>query len=345
MTNAARSVLVTLQIRTLTRADVRAAGGEDIAAAVADVRAVLGLLRAGQAEMPAETSLALDMGAADARVYALPAGLGAPYDTVGVKWTAHRTAHAGSPRIVALTVVNDRHTGLPLGIVESASLTATRTAAVSAVALQTVAPVTPKTVALLGAGTQAQAHLAMLATLFPGLAALRVWNRTPAQREAMLTLTLPWPVVCCDDLQDAVEGCDAVIACTAAASPILDAWAVRPGRIILQIGYDEASFAAIDASTAVVVDLWGEFWRASAKSLFRMTRAGKFDAGRVSADLAAAVHGGWRPQSHDAVYFNSFGLNVFDVALATRVLREAAARNLGRMVPLFDLDAEPREER
>jgi ornithine cyclodeaminase len=161
----------------------------------------------------------------------------------------------------------------------------------------------------------------------------------------MLTRASPWPVVRCDDLRDAVEGSDAVIACTAAASPILDAWAVRPGRIILQVGYDEASFAAIDASTAVVVDLWGEFWRASAKSLFRMTRAGRFDAGRVSADLAAAVDGGWRPRPDDAVYFNSFGLNVFDVALATRVLREAASRDLGRMVPLLGPEAEPRETR
>jgi len=326
---------MTLLIRSLTRDEVRAAGGEDIAAAVADVRAVLGLLRAGEAEMPAETSLPLDMGAADARIYALPAGLGAPYDTVGVKWTAHRAASAGDPRIVSLTLVNDRRTGLPLGIVESASLTATRTAAVSAVALQTAAPTPPRHVTLLGAGTQARAHLAMLAILFPNLAALSVWDRTPARLDAMLARDLPWPVARHAALHDAVEGSDAVIACTAASQPILDAWAVRPGRIVLQIGYDEASFAAIDASTAVVVDLWGEFWRASAKSLFRMTRAGRFDASKVSADLAAAVHGGWRPKADDAVYFNSFGLNVFDVALATRVLRDAAAKNLGRMVPLL----------
>jgi ornithine cyclodeaminase len=208
-----------------------------------------------------------------------------------------------------------------------------------------VAPTAPRQVALLGAGTQAQAHLAMLAALFPGLAALHVWNRTPERRDAMLAQDLPWPVVRAATIADAVADSDAVIACTAATSPILDAWAVRPGRIILQVGYDEASFAAIDASSAVVVDLWGEFWRASAKSLFRMARAGRFDAARVGADLAEAVHGGWRPRPGDAVYFNSFGLNVFDVALATRVLRTAAARDLGRMVPLLDPAEEPRETR
>jgi len=324
-----------LLVRSLTRDEVREAGGEDIAAAVADVRAVLGLLREGHAEMPAETSVPLDMGAGDARVYALLAGLAAPYDTAGVKWTAHRASSAGDPRIVSLTLINDRRSGLPLGIVESASLTATRTAAVSAVALQNVAPTTPKRLALLGAGAQARAHLAMLAALFPDLTELRAWNRTPARRDAMIARDLPWPVVRAADLREAVEGSDAVIACTAATSPILDAWAVRPGRIILQIGYDEATFAAIDASTAIAVDLWGEFWRASAKSLFRMTRAGRFEPSRVSTDLAAAVHGGWRPKADDAMYFNSFGLNVFDVALATRVLREAAAKELGRLVPLL----------
>ncbi len=327
-----------LFVRMLSRDEVREAGAEDIAAAVADVRVVLGLLRDGSAEMPAETSLRLDMGADDARVYALPAGLAEPYNAVGVKWTAHRASSAGDPRIVSLTLVNDRRTGLPIGIVESASLTATRTAAVSAVALQAVAPTAPRRAALLGAGTQARAHLAMLAALFPTLAELRAWNRSPARLDAMLARDLPWPVIRAADAREAVEGCDAVIACTAATSPILDAWVVRPGRIVLQIGYDEATFAAIDASTAVVVDLWGEFWRASAKSLFRMTRAGRFDASRVAADLGAAVHGGWRPKPEDAVYFNSFGLNAFDVALATRVLREAAARNLGRIVPLLDTE-------
>lgn len=323
-------------VRWLDRAAVIAAGGGDFALAVEDVRTTLALLRDGQATMPAENSVPLDMnGAADARVYALPAGLGAPYDSAGVKWTAHRAAAAGEPRILSLTVVNDRRTGAPIGIVESALLTAMRTAAVSAVALDVAAPRPVRRVALLGAGMQARAHLAMLAQLFRALEAVRVWNRSPARLEQMLTrcTELPWPIERCATPQTAVEGVDAVLSCTAATSPILDTWAVRPGRIVLQIGYHEASFDAIDASTAVVVDLWGEFRLASAKSLFQAHRAGRFAAERVAADLAAAVHGGWRPRDDDAVYFNSFGLNVFDVALATRVLRRAAASGLGIVLP------------
>lgn len=310
----------------------------DFDAAIADVQSVFAMLRAGQAAMPAETSVALDMdGAPDARSYALPASLGGPYDSVGVKWTTHRAAAAGPPRVVSLTMVNDRRTGLPVGIVESAVLTAMRTAAVSALVLCRAAPQPVRRVALLGAGTQAATHLAMLAACFPGLEQVAVWNRTPVARDAMLRQagSLPWPVMRPDVLADALSGSDAIVACTAATNPILDADAARPGRIVLQIGYHEASFALIDASTAVVVDLWGEFRNTSAKSLFQAHRAGRFETGRLAAQLPDVLAGYWAPRPDDAVYFSSFGLNVLDLALASRVLRRAAELGLGRMLDLF----------
>ncbi len=310
----------------------------DFEAAIADVRSAFAMLRAGEATMPSETSVALDMNCApDARSYALPAALGAPYNSVGVKWTTHRAAIAGPPRIVSLTVVNDRHTGAPVGIVESAVLTAMRTAAVSALALRHVAPRPVRRLALLGAGTQATTHLAMLAACFPGLEQVAIWNRTPAACEAMLRQagTLPWPVLRSTVLADALAGSDAVLACTAATSPILDADVVQPGRIVLQIGYHEASFELIEASTAVVVDLWGEFRNTSAKSLFQAHRAGRFLPERLAAQLAEVLAGQWTARPEDAVYFSSFGLNVFDLALATRVLRRAAVLGLGHTLDLF----------
>jgi ornithine cyclodeaminase len=68
-----------------------------------------------------------------------------------------------------------------------------------------------------------------------------------------------------------------------------------------------------------------------------MHRAGRFAADRVSADLGEAVHGGWRPMPGAAVYFSSFGLNVFDVALAARLLGAAEAAGRGALRPIFGL--------
>lgn len=318
-------------LRFLGRADVVAAGGGDVARAVEDVTAVLALMRAGAAAMAPEAVLPTGPDPRDA-AYALPARVGGPYAAVGVKWTIHRHGAAGAG-IRSLTLVNDAATGAPRAIVESALLTATRTAAVSALALRHLATAPLRRVALLGAGAQARAHLAMLG-LFPALDGIAVWNRTRAHAETMLAGRPAGgpPAWLAGTVDEAVADADAVLACTAAPAPLIDASMVRPGRLILQIGYHEAGFDAIDAADAVVVDLWGAFRLTSAKSLFQMHRAGRFPAERVAADLAAVVLDGWRPPGGAAVYFSSFGLNVFDVALAARVAAEAA--RLGRGTPL-----------
>ena len=131
------------------------------------------------------------------------------------------------------------------------------------------------------------------------------------------------------DLRTALDGADTVIACTNAASPILGIDAVRPGRTLLQIGYHEVTFAAIARFDQVVVDLWGEFRLTSAKSLFQMHRAGLFNPGQVTADLAALALDGWQPAETASVYFSSFGLNLFDIQIAARLLQVASDKGIG----------------
>ena len=217
--------------------------------------------------MPPENSVTLGEGSL-ARAYALPARLGGPCQWAGVKWTAHRPAlDDGLPAVMSVTMVNDATTGLPMGIVESALLTATRTAAVSALVLQHAASAGLRRVTLLGAGVQAATHVRMLAALFPNLHAVTLWNRTADRARALAAgQDYPWPVHVAEDLAFACSEADAVITCTAASTPILNASVMRPGRTILQVGYHETSFDAIDRADVVLVDLWGEFRLTSAKS-------------------------------------------------------------------------------
>ncbi len=327
-----------LPLRFLSRADVIAAGGGDFAAAMADVRATLAQMRAGAADMHPENAVRLGgPGATQSKAYALPARVG---DVAGVKWTAHRPPMAdGLPAALSLTLVNDAISGVPIGMVESALLTAMRTAAVSALVLQ-CAGLKLRRIAVLGAGVQARTHLRMLAALFPALESVVVWNRDFARGQAMAAPAAPWPVTCAVELDAALKEADAVITCTNAAEPFLGPSVMRPGRLVMQIGYHEVSFEAIDAADAVLVDLWGEFRLTSAKSLFQMHRAGRFPAERVGADLAGLVLDGWRPPAQASMYFSSFGLNLFDIALATRVLRQATQSNIGTVLSLSGDGAE-----
>ncbi|MDE1189182.1 MAG: ornithine cyclodeaminase [Pantoea sp.] len=317
-------------MRVLDEATVALLGGDDPALALADVRAVIGLMRSGEAQMPAENHI--DLATPLGKAYALPARVGGHFNAAGVKWTAHRPQRPDAlPAALAVTLINDALTGVPRGLLASGALTAARTAAVTALALQYAAPRPVQRVLLLGAGLHARAHLRMLQHLFPAITQIGMWNRTPEKVAGCSAIT-PEP-----DLAAALaRPYDTVITCTSAAQPIVDTCAVQPGRLIVQVGYHEVSFAAIKASSQVVVDAWGDFAERSAKSLFQMYRAGEFAAQDVAATLETLVIDGWRPAADDSVYFSSFGLNVFDIALAARVLAAAEQQQLGTLHPLFN---------
>ncbi|EHD21461.1 MULTISPECIES: ornithine cyclodeaminase family protein [Brenneria] len=324
-------------LRYLSQQDVLQLGGADPHRALQDVIDVVHLMRGGEAHMPAETHI--DLATPLGKAYALPAYVGGRFNAAGVKWTAHRPqAGDALPQALALTLINRADSGVPVGLVESALLTATRTAAVSAIALRYAAPRPVKRVLLLGAGVQAQAHIAMLKSLFPDLEQLICWNRTEQKRARLLANAgdLPWPVACPATLAAALAGeADALITCTSATQPFLGASVLREGTIVLQIGYHEMRFSGIRRATKVVADLWGDFSRTSAKSLFQMYRAGRFSPDELAADLGHLLLDHWRPAADDRVYFSSFGLNVFDIALAARLLQDAERQQRGRLLPLF----------
>ncbi|MEI4472863.1 hypothetical protein [Frigidibacter sp. MR17.24] len=316
----------------LTPADLVAAGALDWDAALADIRDTLALLRSGAAEMAAENVLPLG---ADprAKAYGLPARVGGRFGASGLKWTLHRTeAPAGGEAITSRTVLNDLATGAPLGLVDSAMLTRVRTAALSGAVLRALRPGL-QSLAILGAGAQARMHLRMALALLPELRALHLWDRsgnTPVGDALPPGLALHRH----DSAEAASLAAGATLACTSAPEPILGPGAMVPGALILQIGFHEVAFDAIDRADAVTCDLWGPYARTSAKSLFQMHRAGRFDEGRLAADAPAILLDGWRPARDASVYFSSFGLNVFDIAFAARLLRRADALGLGqRLAP------------
>ncbi|NUW57992.1 ornithine cyclodeaminase family protein [Cronobacter muytjensii] len=321
-------------MRFLSGQQVASLGGLDPQAALRDVTDTVTLMASGDAVMPAETHVPLDT--APGKVYALPARVGGRFNATGVKWAAHRPQpQDGLPMALTVTLINRADSGLPVGLVESGGLTAVRTAAVSALALRHAAPREIRRVLLLGAGVQARAHLAMLSAHFPSLEALGLWNRTPERLDALTAAPLPFPFTRYRHPDDAqAQPWDAVITCTGAQQPFLGPAWFTPGRLVMQIGYHEVSFAAIKRATQVVVDAWGEFRHTSAKSLFQMYRAGEFPDDGWAADLPALVSGRWRPAADDCVYFSSFGLNVFDIALAARVLQAAERDDVGTSLAL-----------
>jgi ornithine cyclodeaminase len=103
------------------------------------------------------------------------------------------------PLIVGAVLLNDATTGLPLAVIDGASITDLRTAAASAVATRALAGPGPRTLALIGAGARAARTCApcprcMRSTrsaCVRGASRARVvWPTT--QRPAALRRSAPW---------------------------------------------------------------------------------------------------------------------------------------------------------
>lgn len=305
--------------------DVIQAGGGNIRLAMQDVAKTIILLKQGQAGMPAEISVPLAASAGpSAKVYALPAWLGGDYQTTGVKWTAHRQIRPPVEQAsVSTTLINCRLTGQKLGIVTSELLTAVRTAAVSALVMQSMSFARTPRIAVLGAGTIGAQHLRMATELFGPSTPIMLWNRTTHKARALAAHYPDTQVSVVTDLKEIMREADIVLACTAAQHPFILYEHIHPNMLLIQAGYDEVAAQAVTAFDHICVDLWGDFAQTSAKSLFRLYRERVIARSDVAADLSALVTREWCPQTGKSVYFSSFGLNIFDIALASRVICSA----------------------
>lgn len=165
----------------------------------------------------------------------MPAYLGQP-KSVGVKVLTvfpvnHGTAidaHQG-----AVLLFEADH-GRLLAILDATTVTAIRTAAVSAVATRLLARENADDLAILGAGTQGHMHLEAMTVVRP-IRRVRVWSRTTAHARALVQVArerFGLRAEVCAISRDAVEGASIICTTTASAMPVVEgAWLARGAHV------------------------------------------------------------------------------------------------------------------
>ena len=147
----------------------------------------------------------------------------------------------GFQTVTAFGVLADVHNGYPVFLAEMTLLTALRTAATSAMVARRLARPDARTMALIGAGSQAEFQALAFRGLL-GIDRLRVFDvDADATAKLVRNLTpLGFDVVVCPDAGEAAHGADIVTTCTAdktAATVLTDA-EVLPGVHVNAIGGD-----------------------------------------------------------------------------------------------------------
>lgn len=153
----------------------------------------------------------------------------------------------------------DQQSGGFAGFVDAYRVTACRTGATSAVAVDRLATPGPKRLAVLGSGTEATSHILAIAAVRP-LSAIAIFSPTAANREALaarMTAELGVPARGVATPEEAVEGADIVTACARARGeqPILHGDWLRPGTVVVSIGSTLPEQREIDVSVVAACDL------------------------------------------------------------------------------------------
>jgi len=195
--------------------------------------------------------------------------VGGPGASVKLVTVMPHNAKRGLPTIHAVIVWFDAATGRPLALLDGAAVTAMRTGAASGVASRLLARADSETLAIIGAGAQAEWQVRAVLAARPILRVL-VHSRDVARREAfarrMAGIT-GIEVRAVPTAEAAVREADIVCCATTSTEPVFDAAWLRPGSHVNGIGafrlgmvelppalLERASMVAVDSRAAALAE-------------------------------------------------------------------------------------------
>jgi ornithine cyclodeaminase/alanine dehydrogenase-like protein (mu-crystallin family) len=225
-----------------------------------------------------------------------------------------RNAARGLPVINSLITLLDSETGLPLAAIDGNWVTGKRTAGLSAVAAKRLARSDSASVAFIGCGVQARAHLEALGDLFP-LREMRAFGRGAHNRDALCRMaeSRGMTAVACDTAQAAVEGADIVVTSVTLLpppAPFLDAGWLKPGSFVVMVDLALPWFPkSMPAFDRIIIDDLAQEAAMSKPMIDPKLVAGDL-TGLVCGDIAGRQNGS------DRTSFAFRGMAVGDLAVA-----------------------------
>jgi alanine dehydrogenase len=295
-----------------------------------------------KAQMPAKIYLDLKKYSGDFR--AMPAYLGG-LDSCMLKWV---NVHAGNkriglPTVMAIIILSDPKTGFPLAIMDGTYATSLRTAAAGAVAAKYCAHKDSRIVGLVGCGAQAKAQLTALRTLFK-INEVRVWGHKPSiVKEFLSQMKMKKEMmISAKNIQECVRDCDIVVTTTPSRRPIVKFNWLKPGVHINAIGADAPGKQELDPgilkSARIIIDHWEQ---ASHSGEINVPLKRKLITKKdIYADIGEIVTGKkkGRVRKGEITVFDSTGLAIQDVAIATLIYRMAIRNKKGWPIPIISKD-------
>jgi ornithine cyclodeaminase len=274
----------------------------------------------------------------------MPAYLGEP-KSVGVKVLTVFPVNHGTPIDAhqgAVLLFEAEH-GRLLAILDATTVTAIRTAAVSAVATRVLAREDAEDLAILGAGTQGFMHLHAMTVVRP-IRRVRVWSRTTEHARALAQLArerFDLHAEVASTPTHAAERSTIVCTTTASPTPILEGASLVPGAHVNAVGACIPTTRELDTELVRRARLYvdrRESALAEPGDILIPLREGAITTDHIIAEIGnLLLESGKRlgRRSEDEItLFKSLGLAVEDLAAAHHVYQKASANGVGNWIVL-----------
>ncbi|WP_456255193.1 ornithine cyclodeaminase family protein [Pseudomonas iridis] len=277
-------------------------------------------LAAGRAVQPAQQLVEFPQGAGDFINYL---GVLAEDGVYGVKTSPYIVREQG-PLVTAWTLLMSMQTGQPLLLCDAGELTTARTAATTAVAVDALAPLDARRLAIIGSGKVAQAHLHYVKSLrdWQSISVYSPSLQEDPETQALLKAAAPGLTIA-TRLEAALADADVIMLCTSSAGPVIDPAALSKPALITSISTNAPRAHEVPPQSLNDMQVFCDYRLTTPGSAGEMLIAVEqhgWSTNSIMGDLADLLsEKAQRPDYHRHVFFRSIGLGLEDIALANAI--------------------------
>ena len=254
----------------------------------------------------------------------------------------------GLPRASGLTVLYDSFSTRITCVMEAAHLSSLRTASVTCLAVELLSIKNIESIAVIGAGVLARAHVYLLARRLPGLRHILLFDLKRERAEELSrdlqSLMVPGlEIEVVSSAEAAIRQAQLIVPVTTVTSGYIQFDWLQPGALLSNVSLDDPRPEVVLKAHKVIVDDWNLVKTDKRRLIGRMYCEGSVigpdssssnGARRIDAQLGEIVAGtrAGRTSDDEIILFNPFGLAIEDVALAAEVYRVAKELGVGTLL-------------
>jgi ornithine cyclodeaminase len=264
----------------------------------------------------------------------MPAYLGGKTPFAGLKWIASfpDNVSRNKPRASSITILNEFETGSPLCVINSALVSAIRTASVSGVIIKRYIRKKIEnrniSIGITGFGPVGRMHIRMMNSLLgERIREVRVFDIRPVDL-AGLDHELADKICVCGSWEECYSDADIFITCTVSAKRYVNK-APKKGSLQLNVSLRDYEMDVFKYMNLIVVDDWDEVCRENTDIENMYMNGGLVREDTIPIDEFICNDSFLSENEDVVVMFNPMGMAVFDIAIGGYYYSESLKKGIG----------------